>query len=124
MNTANMPMVGYDCEHDRDDSMADEVLSILLTAYPGYDWFVTIRSGVMHIKILTLSDRWGMALHYNDIKHNAGARKKDIIRAAGEFLERANLHRGKARRDALKRIEGVPQRHLDGNLLRLISKVI
>jgi hypothetical protein len=32
---------------------------------------------------------WGMALHYSQIKADAADRKKQVLFAAGEFIERA-----------------------------------
>ena len=38
-------IVGIDVEHDRDDSMAMEMLRDLSAVYPGHSWFVVIRGG-------------------------------------------------------------------------------
>lgn len=105
-------VVGIECEHDRDMPLAGELLHALVCVYPGYDWFILIRGGVVQVKIMSWSEKWGMCLHYSDIVHDANKRKKDIVRAAGEFLERANAIRGKNQGDKLKAIEGVPQKHI------------
>jgi hypothetical protein len=105
------PVVGIQCEHDRDDPMAMEMLQALTGAYPGHSWYVKIAGGIIHIKNLDMSDRWGMALHYSQVKADASERKRDTVRAGGEFLERANLARGQKTETATA-IEGVPQKDL------------
>jgi hypothetical protein len=82
-------VVGIDCEHDRDDPMAMGMVRDLCAAYPGHAWFVVIRGGIVHIKDMDMHPDWGMALHYSQIKGDAADRKKQVLWAAGEFLERA-----------------------------------
>jgi hypothetical protein len=66
---------------------------------------LTLVGGVRHgrtlgspvaieIKNSEWSPSWGMALHYTQVTHDAAALKRDVIRSAGEFLERANVARG------------------------------
>ena len=105
-------LVGTDCEHERDEPMAGDMLHALVCAYPGYPWFVMIRGGIVQVKVMGWSEKWGMALHYKDIAHDANDRKRSIVRAAGEFLERANMVRGKANGDRIEALEGVPQADL------------
>jgi hypothetical protein len=91
------PVVGIDVEHDRDDPMAMQMVQDLCAAYPGHSWFVTIRGGVVFIKDMDIHPDWGMCIHYVDIKADAADRKKQVVRAAGEFLERAHKIAGKVR---------------------------
>jgi hypothetical protein len=105
------PIVGIECENDCDDTLAMEMLQALSAAYPGHSWFVKIGGGIVHVKNLDFSERWGMALHYNQIKGDASDRKRELLRAGGEFLERANLHRG-AKTEHHESIEGVPMKDL------------
>ena len=88
-------VVGIDCEHDRDDPMAMGMVKDLCQAHPGHAWFVVIRGGVVHIKDMDMHPDWGMCIHYNDIKSDAADRKKQVLWAAGEFLERARRRNGK-----------------------------
>lgn len=83
------PVVGIDVEHDRDDPMAVDMVRDLCQAYPGHSWFVVIRGGIVHIKDMDMHPDWGMALHYSQIKGDAADRKRQVLGAAGEFLERA-----------------------------------
>lgn len=83
------PVVGIDVEHDRDDPLAMRMLQDLCQAYPGHAWFVVIRGGIIHIKDMDMHPDWGMALHYTKVANDAGDTKRQVLRAAGEFLERA-----------------------------------
>jgi hypothetical protein len=108
---SDIVIVGIDAERETDETMAKEMLADLVHAYPGHAWFVAIKGGVVHVKDLDLNDKWGMCLHYSQIKHDANDRKRDVLRAAGEFLERANVARGAKRAGQdVTSIEGVPQK--------------
>lgn len=95
-------VVGIDCEHDRDDPMAMEMVQTLCKAHPGHAWFVVIRGGIVHIKDMDMHPDWGMCLHYSQIKADAGDRKKQVLWAAGEFLERARKKNGKVELQDIK----------------------
>lgn len=102
-----------DADDDRDDSKAGEVARILCEAYPGHPWHVRIAKGVIIIKHQLASERFGMCRHYDRITFDAKVFKHDIVGAAGEFLERAGLTRGRAKEgDVIKRVEGIPEKHL------------
>jgi hypothetical protein len=105
-------VVGIDTEHTQDEPLAEQMLADLCTTYPGHAWFVVIRGGIVQIKDMDLNDKWGMALHYSQIKGDAKDRKRDILRAAGEFLERANLKRGRKTDDVALKVEGIPDKHM------------
>ena len=108
---SDIVIVGIDAERETDETMAKQMLADLVQAYPGHAWFVTIKGGVIHVKDMDLNDKWGMCLHYSQIKGDANERKRDVIRAAGEFLERAHVARGAKRSDQnVRSIEGVPQK--------------
>ena len=93
-------------EHVQDIGLAKDIGETLHAAYPGHLWAVTVVSGVATVKDLYISSTWGMLLHYDNIKGDAGARKKAIIMAGGELLERANLRRGKYTGDYVPALEG------------------
>lgn len=105
-------VVGIDTEHQSDEGMAEQILADLCQTYPGHAWFVSIKGGILHIKNLDWNEKWGMALHYSQIKADAQDRKRQVIRAAGEFLERANVRRGMKEDTTVKRIDGVPDKHM------------
>lgn len=106
-------VVGYDTEHDSDETLAKEILGIVLHAYPGHGWFVVIRGGVVHVKDMDLNPNWGMCLHYTQMKDDATERKRQVLRAAGEFLERANMRRGaKDMGQVVRHVDGIPDKHM------------
>jgi hypothetical protein len=93
-----------------EEADAEKVLSILCEVYPNYPWATLVRGGVVFIRHLGLGSNWGMVRKYKDITHDATTFKKEIIMAAGEFLERANLHRGRGNGDEIERVEGLPEK--------------
>ena len=86
--------------------IAKEMLESLVSAYPNHSWIVRIDGGVVHIKHGGISSTIGMCLHFSKIKGDAAARKKDVIMAAGELLERARLRRGVNNGDPARVLDG------------------
>lgn len=105
-------IVGYDTEHDSDEGLASRILRTLVDAYPGHGWYVTIRGGIIQVKDMDVHPNWGMALHYTQVTHDAAELKKSVLRAAGEFLERANMARGRKTEDRVTGVEGIPDKDL------------
>jgi hypothetical protein len=105
-------VVGYDTEHARDEPLAAEIVHTLSTAYPGHGWFVLIKGGLIHVKNLDWSDKWGMALHYSMVGNDAKVRKQQVIQKAGEFLERARVKRGAKDDQLVTSVEGIPLKHM------------
>jgi len=93
-----------------EEADSHKVLEILCDAYPGHPWATRVSGGVIFIKHLEFGTNWGMVKKFADIKHDAAVFKKEIIMAAGEFLERAGLVRGRANGDEIARVEGVPEK--------------
>lgn len=91
-NPANLPM-------------AKEMLETLHAAYPNHSWWVRIDGGVVIIKHFSISGTCGMVRPFHIIAHDAQARKRDIIRAAGELLERANMKRGGYEEQAITKFD-------------------
>ncbi len=110
----NEIVVGYDTEHDRDEPLAREIVNILSTSYPGHGWFVLIKGGVVQVKNLDWSDKWGMVIHYSLLGNDAKVRKQQIVRKAGEFLERAAVKRGAKTEQVVRHIEGIPDKYVAG----------
>jgi hypothetical protein len=86
-----------DTEQLQDMNMAKDIADTLFVQYPGYMWGVNVTSGVAVIKCLNVSSNHGFVLHYSQIKDDAGFRKKEVLRAGGEILERAGMRRGSRR---------------------------
>ena len=100
-------IVQAETEHMQDMGLAKDIGEMLHAAYPGHLWAITVQGGVAVIKDLYISSQWGMVIHYDNLVADAGVRKKKVIAAGGELLERANIARG-ARKD------GERVRHVDG----------
>lgn len=82
-----------DVQDLRDIGLAKEIGEILNDNYPGHLWSTYVAGGVAFVKNLRLSSRMGMTLHLDNMT-DAAVRKKKVIRAGGEFLERAHWKRG------------------------------
>lgn len=89
---------------------ANGILDALSTAYPGYPWAVRVYDGGFFIRNLLFPKNWGMNCHYKKFGYSASAMKRDIILKAGEWLERANLKRGRNNEDEIERLEGAPEK--------------
>lgn len=87
--------------------MCKEIAETLSTAYPGYGWHVRIDGGLLIIKSMKISTTASMVRHYKEIAHDAGIRKKEVIMAAGEFLEAAHMRRGRWQGENAKTLEGL-----------------
>jgi hypothetical protein len=72
IDTAPANVVGFDCEHATDEPMASQAVHDLCQAYPGHDWFVVVKGGVMHVKSMTISDKWGMCHRAISVSPPAG----------------------------------------------------
>lgn len=95
-------------EEMQDMTMAKDIAETLFAKYPGYMWGVSVKSGVAIIKCLNISSLWGFILKYKDIAHDANYRKKEVIRAGGELLERAKMARGeRVKGETVKTVDGI-----------------
>ena len=86
--------------------LAKQAMTILSMAYPGYSWFIRCDGGVIDIKCAEIG-RASMIRHIKDSDHDAAVFRRDLLKSAGEFLERAHLRRGKS--------EGVNAQVLEGS---------
>ncbi len=87
------------------------ILEVLTTIYPGHPWAVRVYDGGFFIRHLDFPSQWGMNCKYRDFAHDAAVLKREIILKAGEWLERANMKRGRYDADQpAYRVEGVPER--------------
>lgn len=79
------------------DAFAKQVLEILVPMYPNHGWHVECKQGCLIIKHLEASGARGligMLRKMDRLPSDATALKREIMRAGGELLERANLVRG------------------------------
>lgn len=90
---------------------ARKVYELLGEFYPGHPWSVRVMPGLLFIRHLDFPKNYGMALKMREADHDAAVLKRKIIMLAGEWLERANMKRGRADADQEHgRVEGVPER--------------
>lgn len=88
---------------------AEQILQVLTFAYPGYPWAVRVYDGGFFIRNLMFDGNYGMNCKFKSVGHDWAVMKREIIGMAGEWLERANLRRGRANEDPIVKIEGVPE---------------
>jgi hypothetical protein len=105
-------MLYTESQTDLGHNKAVEIMELLTAAYPGHPWAVRVDGGVIFIRYLDvrLSGNWGMAMKEKDSNHDAAVLKREVIRMAGEWLERAGLARGRANGDEIVTVEGIPDR--------------
>ncbi len=110
-------MSGYnlivEADDNRDDVMAGDIARTLAEAYPGHPWHIRLGGGMLIIKHMKISDKVGIARRYDRLTWDAGRRRKEVVMAAGEFLERAGLTRGRiVEGEVAKMVEGAKDKHL------------
>lgn len=97
------------------DTMAKQAAEILVGEYPNHSWWVECKQGVLIIKHFGITgERIGMLRHTSAFSHDAKVFKQDMVRAAGELLERAGQPRGAYKGDPTKQFEtddGKTQKH-------------
>ena len=92
---------------------------MLTMAYPGHPWAVRVYDGGFFIRHLGFPKNWGMNAKAKDFAHDAAVLKRQIIFMAGEWLERANLKRGRENGDEIKHLDGAPESDQPGRPLIL-----
>lgn len=90
---------------------AEGIIEVLTTAYPSHPWAVRVYPGGFFIRHLDFPSQWGMNFKYKTTGYSWSSMKREIIMKAGEWLERANLVRGRWNGDETKRVEGVPEQY-------------
>ncbi|MFH1236653.1 MAG: hypothetical protein V1685_07045, partial [Parcubacteria group bacterium] len=93
------------------EDFAEEILTTLCDVYPGYPWAVRVYEGGFFIRHLGYPPGWGMNCKHPSFGHSSFALKRQIIRHAGEWLERAKLKRGRANDDEPEYVEGIPDKY-------------
>lgn len=87
--------------HER--TLAKQAVEALAKHYPGYSWFVEVRDGLLMIRNYEVEwrGRYCMVRKLGQIQHDYGRMVREVVHAAGEYLERANLRRGTARENEM-----------------------
>lgn len=111
-------MSGYhvitEWQDDVDAQLAKGVAKILCDTYPSQPWHVDVRGGLIIIKHMKVSAKWGIVLQYLKVAHDATILRKGVVLAGGELLERAGLSRTKPLEDGhvIRHVDGVPAKDL------------
>lgn len=115
------PVVGWQAGNDFDDpnsgtsserTLAQNAVQSLVQMYPGYSWFVVVREGLLMVKCAELDwrGRYCMVRKIGQVQHDHGRLVKELMRAAGEYLERAGMRRGRAEQGVTATfLEGAPK---------------
>lgn len=90
---------------------ANQILEALTFAYPGHPWGVRVYDGGFFIRHLEFPANWGMNCRHTTRVYSASAMKREVIRMAGEWLERAGLRRGRWEENDGYRVDGVPEKY-------------
>lgn len=90
---------------------AEDIVGVLTVAYPGHPWAVRVYDGGFFIRHLAFPANYGMNCKFKSVSHDAAVMRREIIRMAGEWLERAGLPRGRnINEDEIAHLEGAPDR--------------
>lgn len=89
------------------DSFAKQVAEILVEVYPNHAWWIECKGGVLIIKHLEASGARGLIgmLRKMDAIPRGKGLRGELVRAAGEMLERANMPRGPREQDPVTSFE-------------------
>lgn len=87
-----------------DMNLMKQIGDKLFAHYPGYQWAVSVVKGVVQVRNLNLSGKWGFVLLTKDIDPDL----KVVMRAGGEILERYRLKRGAYNEDAYNSLKFTP----------------
>lgn len=82
-------------EHDFNQTEFDlskSVAETLMKHYPNHRWGVRVSQGVIYVKNLTLSGKFGFIVKLTDV-YSASDLDKKLLLAGGEILERFRLSR-------------------------------
>lgn len=95
--------------------MANDILVLLDTVYPGHPWSVRVygdsTGGGYHIQHLEFEGQnFGMNQPKAHLFSSASELRNDVLRKGGELLERCNLARKAYAGDPIKKMEGVPDK--------------
>lgn len=108
-------MSEYQClvEWDRpiEEQVSKYAMQSLTEAYPGHPWHTDVRGGVLVIKHMRMTNKYGMAVHYMKCP-DATTFKKGVVMSGGELLERAGLTRGADSGEMIAGVDGIPRKDL------------
>lgn len=109
MITTHLHGVPFHSYGANEEILAKNAADMLNRHYPGHLWAVHVNTeqGVLVIKNFAMSFRYGYILHLNKLD----ADLKKVLRAGGEYLERAKMKRGHWNGVIAKHVDGMPDKH-------------
>ena len=119
-------IIGAEGATPAQEAEATKIVFMLWEAYPGHPWYVRVYDGgffIRHLDSLESPKPYGMNVKFKTFCHDAAVMKKEIIRNAGEWLERAGIRRGRHEEgQTVTHVEGVPM--VDQNKLKDVKIVM
>lgn len=100
-----MALVYCDGDNKLAEAYAKRAAESLTQAYPNHSWWVECKGGALIIKHFGISGTIGMVRHTSALDTSSGVFEREIVRAAGELLERAGLPRRDYRGEEVKNLE-------------------
>lgn len=103
--------------------LAEDLLNEICQKYGGYNWRVGVKGGVVMAQEMSFPPQWWMVRRLQESDFSASNLKADVLRSAGEWLERANLQRKRLSQELVApyRVEGVPEKEQPNLPPRIIS---
>ena len=101
-----MALIYCDGENELAKAYAKRAAEALVLAYPNNSLWVECRGGLLIIKHFAISGQVGMVRHTSALDASSAIFQKEIIRAAGELLERAGLARASYSGEEVEDFEG------------------
>ena len=92
-----------------DLAVCKQVAEILTPTYPGHTWYVEINDGMLIIKSMKIATNAGTMVPLRRFNGDAERLKREVIMAAGAFLEASGLRRGAFQGQAATHLEGLPK---------------
>lgn len=88
-------------EHASAVVLAKDIADYLERAYPGWLWALGVDSkgGIVTIRSLRLSGEWGYVLKLDWVQHDPVVRRRLVLAAGGEIIERFGLRPGPYRHE-------------------------
>jgi len=102
----------------KDLDLCKEALDVLNTHYPGHFWAVKVMQGIIHVKNMSFSNQWGIARKLGQMEWDAMVFRREVMRAGGEYLERAKLLRGRWNGDQIQGLDGMTEKQVEKVLAR------
>lgn len=103
-----MDYVMTEAKNPLDLATCKMVAETLTPTYPGHTWYVEVNDGMLIIKSLKVATNAGTMVPLRNFDGDAERLRREVVMAAGAFLEAAGLKRGAFQGENAKHLEGLP----------------